>query len=134
MYQEILANEKRITVPQESGGSFISWFVFVIRLADRYTQAQRDRLLTMMTQRGIQVNNYFPPVYLQPFIAGPLGLKAGRFPGNRPDLGTDDGPALPQQHHTPAGNAGLRRVATMLRRDRVTAMRSFRHGQNGHRH
>lgn len=80
MYQEILADEKRIIVPQEEGGSFISWFVFVVRLVDRYSQTQRDRLLTMMTQRGIQVNNYFPPVYLQPFIAGPLGHKAGDFP------------------------------------------------------
>ena len=79
-YQELLADEKRITAPRESGGSFTSWFVFVIRLADRYSQAQRDRLLSLMTQRGIQVNNYFPPVYLQPFIAGPLGLKAGDFP------------------------------------------------------
>lgn len=79
MYQEILADEKRITVPHEEGGSFISWFVFVIRLADRYAQSQRDQLLTKMTQRGIQVNNYFPPVYLQPFIAGPLGHKPGDF-------------------------------------------------------
>jgi perosamine synthetase len=80
MYQEILANETRIVVPREEDGSFISWFVFVVRLTDRYSQAQRDRLLSMMTQRGIQVNNYFPPVYLQPFIAGPLGHKAGDFP------------------------------------------------------
>jgi perosamine synthetase len=80
MYQEILSDENRIVVPHEEGGSFVSWFVFVVRLADRYSQAQRDRLLTMMTQRGIQVNNYFPPVYLQPFIAGPLGHRAGDFP------------------------------------------------------
>lgn len=80
MYQELLAGDDRFVVPTEAAGSFISWFVFVIRLADRYSQAQRDQLLKMMTQRGIQVNNYFPPVYLQPFIAGPMGLKAGDFP------------------------------------------------------
>ncbi|NLH15284.1 MAG: DegT/DnrJ/EryC1/StrS family aminotransferase [Phycisphaerae bacterium] len=80
MYQELLAGDDRFVVPTEAIGSFISWFVFVIRLVDRYTQAQRDQLLKMMTQRGIQVNNYFPPVYLQPFIAGPMGLKAGDFP------------------------------------------------------
>ncbi len=80
MYQDLLANENRILLPAESPGSYISWFVFVIRLLDSYTPAQRDRLLQMMTERGIQVNNYFPPVYLQPFIAAELGHKYGDFP------------------------------------------------------
>jgi perosamine synthetase len=80
MYQQRLADEKRVIVPVEAPGSYISWFVFVIRLLDSYTPAQRDQLLQKMTQRGIQVNNYFPPVYLQPFIASELGHKPGDFP------------------------------------------------------
>ena len=58
----------------------MSWFVFVIRLAQRFQAGQRDQLLHAMIDRGIQVSNYFPPVYLQPFIAEKLGHKPGDFP------------------------------------------------------
>jgi perosamine synthetase len=79
-YQEILADEKRLTVPVEAEGSDISWFVFVIRLKENYSQAQRDGILKAMREKGIQVSNYFPPVHLQPFIAKQLGCKNGDYP------------------------------------------------------
>ena len=58
----------------------MSWFVFVVRLSDDYTLAERDTLLYRMSENGIQVSNYFPPVHLQPFIAQELGCKEGDFP------------------------------------------------------
>jgi perosamine synthetase len=79
-YQEILGDEKRLTVPVEAEGSDISWFVFVVRLKESYTQAQRDEILKAMREKGIQVSNYFPPVHLQPFIAKQLGCKKGDYP------------------------------------------------------
>ena len=33
-----------------------------------------------MIQRRIQVSNYFPPAYLQPFMVEELGHKEGDFP------------------------------------------------------
>ncbi|HER35204.1 MAG TPA: hypothetical protein ENO19_07020 [Halothiobacillaceae bacterium] len=33
-----------------------------------------------MMDRGIQVSNYFPPVYLQPFMVERFGYKPGDFP------------------------------------------------------
>lgn len=89
--------------------------MFVVRLAaDRYSGQQRDQLLNRMTQRGIQVNNYFPPVYLQPFIAAELGHKPGDFPVT--DLGAGDHAlAVPQQSDARAGLAGLSGAAKLLR-------------------
>ncbi|MGE5296776.1 MAG: DegT/DnrJ/EryC1/StrS family aminotransferase [Solirubrobacterales bacterium] len=79
-YQETLADEDRLTVPEETPGCEISWFVYVVRLAERFGIEQRDRILQEMTRQGIQVNNYFPPVHLQPFIAERYGHHRGDLP------------------------------------------------------
>ena len=79
-YQEMLADDERIIVPTEPADCDMSWFVFVVRLADNFTRQQRDRILERMQERGIQVSNYFPPVHLQPFMARQYGYKEGDFP------------------------------------------------------
>jgi len=79
-YQEMLAGDHRLIVPVEKKDCDISWFVFVVRLADDYTLEQRDKILEAMKGKGIQVSNYFPPVHLQPFMAERLGYKQGDFP------------------------------------------------------
>ncbi|MBN1124490.1 MAG: DegT/DnrJ/EryC1/StrS family aminotransferase [Sedimentisphaerales bacterium] len=80
MYAERLAGDDRMNVPTEPAGCRMSWFVFVVRLADHYTMEQRNTLLRKMLERGIQVSNYFPPVYLQPFMVEQYGYKQGDFP------------------------------------------------------
>ncbi len=80
MYLDRLADEKRIVLPSIPANARMSWFVFVIRLSEQYQQAHRDQLLKAMSERGIQVTNYFPPIYLMPFIAERLGHKPGDFP------------------------------------------------------
>jgi len=80
MYLERLADEKRIVLPSVPKEARMSWFVFVVRLADHFLPAQRNEVLNRLTERGIQVSNYFPPVYLQPFIAKALKHKEGDFP------------------------------------------------------
>ncbi len=80
MYQRLLTGDDRLIVPQAPAGCEMSWFVFVVRLAEKYSLAQRNGLLKGMFDRGIQVSNYFPPVYLQPFVAEELGCKEGDFP------------------------------------------------------
>ena len=79
-YQEMLADDDRLIVPAEPRGCDISWFVFVVRLADEFTLEQRDKVLETMKEQGIQVGNYFPPVHLQPFMAERFGYKQGDFP------------------------------------------------------
>ncbi len=79
-YQEMLADERRLIVPTEPAGCDVSWFVFVVRLADGYSLEQRDRVLEAMKAEGIQVSNYFPPVHLQPFMVEQFGNRQGDFP------------------------------------------------------
>jgi len=79
-YQEMLADDDRLTVPTEPDGCDMSWFVFVVRLADGFTLAQRDSILQGMRNKNIQVSNYFPPVHLQPFMVEQFGYNQGDFP------------------------------------------------------
>ena len=79
-YQEMLADDNRLIVPVEPDKCGISWFVFVVRLADRDTLQQRNSILEVMKKQNIQVGNYFPPVHLQPFMVEQFGYKQGDFP------------------------------------------------------
>jgi perosamine synthetase len=79
-YRELLSGEDRLIVPAEPADCDISWFVFVVRLAEDFTMEQRDRILQQMQNQNIQVSNYFPPVHLMPFIAEKYGYKTGDFP------------------------------------------------------
>lgn len=79
-YQEMLADDERLIVPADMDGCDISWFVYVVRLADNYNLEHRDRILQQMEKQNIQVSNYFPPVHLQPFMVEKFGYKPGDFP------------------------------------------------------
>lgn len=45
MYQQCLVDENRLIVPQVPADCRMSWFVYVVRLAEKYTQEQRNTLL-----------------------------------------------------------------------------------------
>ncbi len=79
-YREMLADEGRLIVPAEPKDCEMSWFVFVVRLAEGFTREHRDRILEQMRSRDIEVGNYFPPVHLMPFIAQQFGYGQGDFP------------------------------------------------------
>ena len=79
-YQELLGEDERLIVPAEPADCQISWFVSVVRLAERFGKEQRDAVLKAMQQAGIGVSNYFPPVHLQPFMVEQFGYRKGDFP------------------------------------------------------
>lgn len=59
-----------LTLPLlELHNAAISWFVYVVRLADRYSQTKRDALLQSLTRHGIGCARYFAPIHLQPAYA-----------------------------------------------------------------
>jgi perosamine synthetase len=58
----------------------MSWFVYVIRLADRFARADRDWLVSWLSDHGIQSRPYFTPIHLQPFYVQEYGYKPGDFP------------------------------------------------------
>jgi perosamine synthetase len=51
----------------------ISWFVYVVRLGEQFTQAQRDGIVDDMKTRGIGLGRYFGPIHLQPAYADTCG-------------------------------------------------------------
>lgn len=79
-YQQMLSDDDRLIVPAEPPGCRVSWFVFVVRLADRFTLEQRNKILEAMNAKGIQTGDYFSPVHLQPFMAEQFDYKRGDFP------------------------------------------------------
>jgi perosamine synthetase len=44
----------------------ISWFVYVLRLSESFSSAQRDHIVQEMASRGIACGRYFAPIHLQP--------------------------------------------------------------------
>lgn len=44
----------------------ISWFAYVVTLADRFDRAGRDDLVRALRERGIECGRYFAPIHHQP--------------------------------------------------------------------
>ena len=80
MYNQALADIDQIHLPPMAGDPEASWFVYVIRLADEFTQQQRDAILAKLREAGIGCNPYFVPIHLQRYIMETLGTKKGDFP------------------------------------------------------
>jgi perosamine synthetase len=57
-----------------------SWFVYVIRLHDHFTDEARDALMTALRERGIDCAPYFPSIHLQPYYRRRFGFAPGDFP------------------------------------------------------
>ncbi len=80
LYCGRLGDEPRLRMPAVRDDTETSWFVFVVRLDDSYTQQDRDRILRTLSDRGIGCSNYFAPIHLQPFYVERFGYKPGDFP------------------------------------------------------
>lgn len=63
-------------VPQ---GADVSPFVYVLRLADRFSREDREELLKSLRAKGVMCSNYFTPIHLQPHYTE-LGWKEGDMP------------------------------------------------------
>ena len=80
MYNERLKEIDGVETPYVAPNVRISWFVYVVRLVDRYTREDRDHTLRCLRERGISCSNYFQPIHLQPFYRERFGYKEGDFP------------------------------------------------------
>jgi perosamine synthetase len=79
-YTERLSSENRLSLQKIAPTCEISWFVFVIKLADSYSEQDRGNLIAALRERGIGCSNYFAPIHLQAFYRQQFGLKPGDFP------------------------------------------------------
>lgn len=80
MYLQRLAGDDRLSTQKIIPGADMSWFVFVVRLADRYSEADRDRIMGELRARKIGCNKYFTPIHLQPYMREQFGFKPGDYP------------------------------------------------------
>jgi perosamine synthetase len=66
-YCDLLAGDHRLLLPAlEIPGRRLSWFVFVVRLAESFTWSGRDRIQRDLAAQGIATGRYFAPIHLQP--------------------------------------------------------------------
>ena len=79
-YDRRLSGVSELHLPPMHDRANASWFVYVVRLADRFGEADRDAVLADLRKAGIGCNNYFAPIHLQPFIRQMLGTRQGDFP------------------------------------------------------
>jgi perosamine synthetase len=80
LYNERLADLAELVLPAFEPDKKISWFVYVVRLQDRFTQDDRDFILAGLREKGIGCGNYFSPIHLQPFYRRMFGYREGDFP------------------------------------------------------
>jgi perosamine synthetase len=69
-YCDLLRGNPNLTLPAATiPGARLSWFVFVVRLAQSFTRADRDRIVDSLAADGIATGRYFAPIHLQPAYA-----------------------------------------------------------------
>ena len=80
-YTEMLSQVPQVIVPPPPApGVEMSWFVYVVRLRDEFSQGDRDAVLDSLRADGIGCNNYFSPIHLQSFYRERFGFRRGQFP------------------------------------------------------
>ena len=77
-YGERLGDIEQLSVPEPSAETTrMSWFVYVVRLAE---DLDRDAVMRRLAERRIPSRQYFPPIHLQSFYRSQLGFREGQFP------------------------------------------------------
>ena len=79
-YRDRLADETRLSMQRLSPDCEMSWFVFVVKLADDYTERDRADVIEKLRAKGIGSSNYFAPIHLQAFYKREFGYREGDFP------------------------------------------------------
>jgi len=79
-YTRRLMGNVDIILPTVEPDTFMSWFVFVVRLSDRFTAHDRDYVIDGLRRHDVGASNYFPPIPLLPFYRKLFGYAPGDFP------------------------------------------------------
>ena len=80
LYRKRLENIEDIILPQIEENKKMSWFIFIVRLTEKYQRKDRDLILSKLKEKGIHCNSYFSPIHLQPFYTELFNYKRGDFP------------------------------------------------------
>lgn len=80
LYIERLLDHEHVIVPTIHPRTFMSWFVFVVRLSELFTLEDRNRIIDGMHRHDVGAAAYFPCIHLQHFYRQRFGFKEGDFP------------------------------------------------------
>ncbi len=80
MYQQRLADIEWLSSLRPQSSGTMSWFVYIVELAKKFTLDQRDAIIRSLREQNIGAADYFPCIHLQPFYARQFGFKPGMFP------------------------------------------------------
>jgi perosamine synthetase len=79
-YTKRLLGNPDLLIPTVEPDTFMSWFVYVVRLSDRFTEDDRDEIIRGLRRHDVGASNYFPPIPMQPFYRRSFGYGPGDFP------------------------------------------------------
>jgi dTDP-4-amino-4,6-dideoxygalactose transaminase len=79
-YSQLLGGVEEIHLPPMTDRPKAAWFVYVVRLADSFTESHRDQIMADLHAEGIGCSRYFPSIHLQPYVRKLLGTREGDFP------------------------------------------------------
>jgi perosamine synthetase len=80
MYMRRLMGNSDLILPTINPDVFMSWFVYVVRLTDRFSAEDRDFIIDGLRRHDVGASNYFPPIPLQPHYRDKYGYQPGEFP------------------------------------------------------
>ena len=79
-YTRRLMGNVDIILPTVEPETFMSWFVYVVRLSDRFSADDRDYIINGLRRHDVGASNYFPPIPLLPHFRKQFDTRLGDFP------------------------------------------------------
>jgi perosamine synthetase len=77
MYRDRLQRRDWLRLPRVKPHVRVSWFVFVVTLAEGL---ERDAVMRALEARNVPSRAYFSPLHLQPYIRSQFGFRGGELP------------------------------------------------------
>jgi len=79
-YTRRLGGHPDLILPTIERDVLMSWFVYVVRLSDRYVEEDRNEIIAGLRRHDVGANTYFPPIPMLPFYRDQFGFNPGDFP------------------------------------------------------
>ncbi len=79
-YTRRLMGNTDLILPTIEPDTFMSWFVYVVRLSDRFTADDRAFIIEGLHRHDVGAADYFPPIPMLPFYRRMFGYQAGDYP------------------------------------------------------
>jgi perosamine synthetase len=79
-YSALLRDHEAFDLPAENADSVHAWHLYILRLRRGVLRIGRDRLISLLAERGIGASVHFLPLHLHTFYRRTFGYTPGDFP------------------------------------------------------